>query len=334
LASAYGFDNSLFLNALRDRGLDVAPASHSNYVKTQFALLTMFNVRLLEDIPALRPILSGKQSVQPLSRRLLNSNPVLDQLHEMGYVTIGFSGSYEDVALRQADAFLDTGHMNELEWNLISRTFIVDAVDAVLPDFFVDQQRAFIDASFDQAIRVAQDRDIGPRFLLAHVFAPHAPLVYGAPGENVTIRALRRTDDTAEAAGLTIQEFGQRLTAEIEYLNRRTLDLIDTIKAQSPTPPIIIVMSDHGPRSRRLDPEHPEPELVREQYGTLFAALTPGHPNIYPPDTTPAEIMGRLMHAYFGTPYEDPGTGIFDTKGGAFSFVRVGDAPPTPQPSP
>jgi hypothetical protein len=334
LASRYGFDNSPFLDALRDRGLEVSPASHSNYTLTQFALQSMFNVDLLQDIPRLQPVLAGDVPAQPVSRRLLNDNPVLNRLHQLGYVTVGLSGTYEDVALRRADIFLETGHMNEVEWRLVSRTFLVDMADALMPNFFRDQQREFIDASFDQALRVARDHAIGPRFVLAHVFAPHAPLVYGAEGDPVDLRELRRTEDTAQAAGLSIAEFGVRLKAELTYLNGRTIDLIDTIQVESATPPVIIVMSDHGSRSLNLDPAHPDPELVRERFGTLFAASTPGHAGIYPPDTTPAEILGRLLHAYFGDPYEPPGHGIFAASSDHYAFVRLGDAPPTPQPSP
>jgi hypothetical protein len=333
LADHYGYDNTAFLAGLEDRGLDVAKESHSNYTLTQFALVSMFNVDLLQDIPELQPVISGERPAEPTSRRLLNDNPILDGLQERGYLTVALAGSYEDVAVRQADIFLETGHMNEVEWQLISRTFIVDLLDAALPTFFADQQRAFIDSSFDQAARVARDRSLGPRFVLAHVFAPHTPFVFGANGEAVDIPELRRAEDTAAAGGFSMESFGERLRGQVSYVNGRTLELIDTIQASSEEPPVIIVMSDHGPRPRSLDPDHPDPELVRERFGTLFAASTPGRDEVFPDDVAPAQIMGRLMKAYFGMDLGEPGSGIFASGQNRYEFFGLGDAPPTPAPS-
>jgi hypothetical protein len=332
LADQYGFDNSPFLAALAQRGLAVAEASHSNYTLTQFALVSMFNVDLLQDIPELAPVIAGDARAQPVSRRILNDNIVLNEMRELGYLTVGLAGTYEDVALRQADIFLETGHMNEIEWRLIARTFIPDVINAIVPTFFRDQQRSFVNTAFEQAARVARDRHIGPRFMLAHVFAPRSPLVFGAEGEPMDVAELRRTDDTAQAFGLSLEEFGRRLRGQVEYVNGKTLDLIDTIQAEAEQPPVIIVMSDHGSRSRLLDADHPDPELVREQFGTLFAAATPGHSNVFPEDVTPAQVMGRLQEAYFDVRYVPPGNGIYAGDSNHYAFRRLGDAPPTPSP--
>jgi hypothetical protein len=332
LSRRFDFDNAAFLDDLEARGLAVAPASHSNYLLTQFTLVSMFSGQLIQDIPDLKPVFDGAPA-QPVSRRILNDNRTFATLRDRGYVIAGLAGTYEDVALRQAEIFLETGHINELEWRLVSHTFVVDVVDALWTDFFSDHQRAFIDSSFDQAERVARDRHIGRRFLFAHVFAPRAPLVLGPAGEDVDAGELRRTDDTAEAAGLSLDEYAARLRGQVQYINGRTLDLIDAILEAAPQPPVIIVMSDHGARSEAMDLDEPDPELIRERFATLFAAYTPGRVDVFPPDVAPVQVMNLLLSSYFGVPYEEPRSGIFANGADHYALLPMGEAPPTPSPT-
>jgi hypothetical protein len=332
LETQFGYDNSPFLRALTDRGLDVAKASHSNYTLTEYTLLSMLNMRLLQDIPELDPVFAEIAPGQPTSRKLLTDNPTVAALRERSYLTVGFAGSYEDVSPRLADLFLQTDEINEVEWALLANTFLLDVLDWVAPEFLADQQRAFVNSSFSLAEAVAKDRSIGPRFVMAHVFAPRTPLVFGPNGEELDLRSLRRVDDTAAGAGLDLQEYGARLVGQVQYVNGRTLELIDTVLASSAAPPIIIVMSDHGSRSEPLDPRNPDPELVRERFGSLFAAYTPGHPGLFPDDVAPVEVMGRLLNTYFGVEVRDPGGGIFTTGNSQYDLIQLGDAPPTPSP--
>ncbi|HET6746047.1 MAG TPA: hypothetical protein VFH90_09410 [Candidatus Limnocylindria bacterium] len=332
LAGQFAFDNSDFLEALGTRGFDVSTSSHSNYVLTEFTLLSMFNMDLLQEIPELRPVLDGTLPAQPASRNALNQNPSFDVLRDHGYAIVGLAGSYEDVALRRADVFVQTDNINELEWELLANTFVLDVIDWIAPHYFADRQRAFIDSSFEQARRIAENQRLGPRFVMAHVFAPRSPLVFGPSGEAADLEVLRRTEDTAAAAGLSQEEFGQRLIGQVTHVNRKTIDLIDAIRSNSPTPPVIIVMSDHGSRSQALDPSAATPDQVRERFGTLFAAFTPDQSEVFPDDVTPAQVMGLLLNAYFDVPYREPGDGIYASEADHYTLVRLGDAPPTPSP--
>jgi len=329
LHDQFAFDNSPFLGALKDRGFEVAPASHSNYMLTQLSLTSLFEMALVQDVPALSSLINTGAPDQPIARRVLNDNPSFDLLRERGYTIAAFATSYESVALRRADVLIDGPQINEFEWHILASTFLLDLVDWVAPDFTAEQQRSVIDTAFDDAAVVARDRTLGPRFLFAHVLAPRSPLVYGANGEALQLEVLRRTNDTAADAGLTIEEWARRMVGQTQYVNRRTLELVDTILAASPDPPVIVIMSDHGSRSRTLDPSHNTPDELRERFGTLFAAYTPGHESVFPNDVTPAEVMGRLLNTYFGLPFQAPRDGIFASEASdPFRLVRLGDAPP------
>lgn len=329
LEDQFDFDNTPFLDALERRNFEVAPASHSNYMLTQLSITSFFAMALVQDVTALRPLINSGAPDQPLARRVLNENPTFDLLRERGYAIATLATSYEAATLRRADILIDAPQVSEFEWHLLASTFLLDIVDWISPDLIADQQRALIDSAFDHATQVAEDRTIGPRFVFAHVLAPRSPLVYGPHGEALDLRVLRRTNDTAADAGLSQQEFAERMVGQTRYVNGRTLELVDAILAASSDPPVIIILSDHGSRSRTFDASNPRDDELRERFGTLFAAYTPGHADVFPADVTPAEVMGRLFEAYFGVAFEAPGGGIFASDASdPFRLARLGDAPP------
>jgi len=328
LADRYGYDDGPFLDALADRGFEIAGASHSNYLFTQLTLTSMFQMALLDDVPELEPVIAGTAG-NATARHVLNQNPTFAFLRSHGYTTVSFSTPYEYVTVRQADVFIDGPQLTEFEWQLVASTFAPDVIERFAPTFFPDAQRARIHGAFDNVVAVARDRNLGPRFVFAHVLAPHTPLVFGPHGEPLDVPVLRRTEDTPSGLGLSEAEFIERSAGQTAYVDDRAIEAIDAILAASPQPPVIIVLSDHGPRSRPIDPATATKEVLRERFGTLFAAYTPGLRGVFPPDTTPAEVFVDLLNAYFDAQLPQPASGTFVSEGShAFNVTRVPDPPP------
>ena len=145
------------------------------------------------------------------------------------------------------------------------------------------------------------------------------------------IPVTRVFEQYAAGMGLSQAEFEQRFADQTQYTDVRTIEAIDDILAASPEEPIIIVMSDHGARSRPFDPATAGPDDLRERFGTLFAAYTPGKSGVFPNDVTPAEIMVDLLNAYFGTNYPQPATGTFASEiSHPYDFTKVAEPPPPP----
>lgn len=330
LAQRFGFDGGPFLQALDERGFEVAPASHSNYMLTQLTLTSMFHMALVDDVPELEPVLSGAAG-SAKARRALNDNPAFAFLRSHGYTTVAFGTPYEEVTLRQADVFMDGPQLTEFEWQLFASTFALDALAGIAPNLLPGAQRARINSAFDNLVAVARDKNLGPRFVFAHVVAPHTPFVFGPHGEPLDVPVLRRTDDSAAALGFSAAEFARRFTDQTTYIDDRAIAVIDAILAASPSPPIIIVMSDHGSRSRPLDPATATADDIRERFGTLFAAYTPGQSDVFPADVTPAQVMVDLFNAYFGQHFPQPASGTFASSGkDPFQLTQVPEPPPPP----
>lgn len=327
LAQRYDYDLEPFLGGLEQRGFEVARASHSNYMFTQLTLTSMFH-RALLPVAALGTLVGGRPT-NAAAREAVVRNPTFDFLRAHGYATVAFGTPYENIAMRQADVFVEGQPLNEFEQHLISSTFLLDMIRAAAPDLMPGAQRTAINAVFTNMPLVARDPDLGPRFVFAHVMAPHVPFVFGPHGEPVDIPVLRVFEQYAAGMGLSQAEFEKRFADQTEYADARTLEAIDAILAASSQRPIIIVMSDHGARSRTFDPTTATADDLRERFGTLFAAYTPGQSDVFPPDVTPAQIMVDLLNAYFGTDFPQPAQGTFASEiSHPYDFTQVPEPPP------
>jgi len=71
----------------------------------------------------------------------------------------------------------------------------------------------------------------GPKFVYAHVIAPHDPYVFGPDGTWL--------DNVPEN-----QVIGYR--DQVNYVNTRVITIVDKLLNESPEPPIILIQGDHG----------------------------------------------------------------------------------------
>ena len=123
-----------------------------------------------------------------------------------------------------------------------------------------------------------------PKFIYAHIVAPHFPIVFGPQGELVSL-----PEDLDDAA------FAQAHTDEIRYINQRILEILQEILAVSATPPIIILQADHGN----------DRALPADRTSILNAYYLPGEAagRLYP-TITPVNTFRLVLDAYFGAQLE------------------------------
>ena len=95
-----------------------------------------------------------------------------------------------------------------------------------------------------------------------------------------------------DAQGEAAAEAWQGEVGQVRALNVEVLDAVQDILARSARPPVIVLFSDHG---HRLDSDDPD-EMLR----SFFASYTPDHRGLFPQDTTPVNVLPRLLNAYGG----------------------------------
>jgi hypothetical protein len=297
-----GFDNSFFVDGLRSQGFYVADCSRSNYSYTQASITSALNLDYLSSLSSrLAQLSPPTNDVFVLLKRSL----VREQLENLGYQTVAFETGYEWSRLADADIYMsmtkDPYSMQQairpfeamylkstallLVTDLIYRTREVEFRNPNYPfSDHVERQRFIL----DQLPRLTGYSD-QPKFVFAHVLIPHVPYVFGPDGEVVTdpgyYSGLKAgpVNDTYRAKGYTNQ---------VAYISKAMLKITAEILANSPQPPVIVIMGDHGLQGdNRL--------LILNAYYMPDGDSTGLYPGI-----TPVNSFRIIFNRFFGGQYE------------------------------
>ena len=297
LARKFGIDNAGFLGDLTNLGFDVATDTYANYVFTQLTMASMFQMRYLDELDALAPLVGVRGGHVNALRNALIDSPGFAALDAAGYQVIVTQPGYEHVALRGvADRVLEHGEMNDLERDVLKRTWLLWPLGSLIPTLYTGPPRDRVVHAFDDLSRLGSEERGAPRFTWIHVPAPHLPLVLDADGKALELDPLRFDQMDAEGYGMTDAEFAAAYAAEIGYLNTRVLSAVRSIANLPGRPdPVIIVMSDHGYASDKADPQG--------RLANLFAAYTPQAPSLFADAPTPVNIVTILLNRFLGTDF-------------------------------
>jgi hypothetical protein len=152
----------------------------------------------------------------------------------------------------------------------------------------------------------------GPKFVFAHFLPPHHPYLFDRDGH-----VLRRAtvSDQFEFQKL-LWEVRPPYVEQVLFMNRRILEVVDRIRADSEMPPIIVLQSDHGPNLREGLSEERQHQIRLANFSAL---LLPGAPeDLVPDEATPVNHFRRILNHYFGaghpiledrffvSPFEEP----------------------------
>lgn len=304
LDAIFGYDGTPFLERLRDRGFEVAEASRSNYLLTSQSLPSLLNMARVADLIDRETAAASAMAYTIQVRPLASDSRVFRLYRSLGYEVIAIASGFEEVALRGADRFIDTGQVNELETRVLGNTVVAPTIQVVDPDWFAAQHRARVTAVFDAMVEVSREPHSGPRLAITHVPSPHAPIVFAADGSAVPMSDLPNFfDDTF------LHRVGPRERALAEYagqlahVDQLALAAIDRVLAAESAPPVILVLSDHG-SAAGLDWDNLDASDLDERTANLFAALTPGRSGVFPSDVTLVNVFGLMTESYFAREYD------------------------------
>ena len=291
LDMAYDYDNTEFLNALREHGFYVGECSQSNYVRTEISLASSLNMMYLQDLDdTFKPENTARRKLWDS----LKHSAVRYNFESMGYQTVGFSTGYAWNELEDADVFIApptfTSGLTEFEGLFLRTTFARYAQDfgwvnpdAVLGQVFRDRFNSVFD-SMDDIANMPE-----PTFAYVHVISPHPPFVFDPEG-NPT----KPQDFWNEQRLYPYAMYTKGYTNQLTWLNKKTLDAIDTILAESDTPPIIILQGDHGPWMQPKD----------RKMWILNAYYLPEHNDELYPTISPVNTFRLVFNKYFGGKYD------------------------------
>ncbi len=300
LEEVFDADNAEMTSFLENRGFYVATAARSNYVHTVLSLASSLNLDYVNDWT---PSLQGSANRWPMVS-LIQNNRAQAALRSLGYTVVSVSSVIQTSisgADRRFSFFGETG-MNDFERFMLSHTaaqWIVKifALDAPWPGYAA--HRAGILYSFEQLSKIPETIP-GPKFVFAHILAPHPPFVLDRNGNLIETESPYFIGDGSGYPG-TFEEYRQRYPDELSYINTLLQKTIDDILARSATPPVIVLQADHG-SGLLLRYEAPEESCLRERFSIFNAYYLPGAAAspLYR-SITPVNAFRLIFDTYFDT---------------------------------
>jgi hypothetical protein len=291
LNQAYKYDNSDFIEQLKDRGFNVPACSQSNYVRTEISLGSSLNMQYLQD-------LNDEFSPDNTKRRILwdslKHSAVRYNFESMGYKTVGFATGFDWNELHDADHFITpppiSSGLSEFEGLLIRTTLARHTQDLGWfdPDYImgVNFRDRFLNV-FNNMDDIARNPE--PTFSYIHLISPHPPFVFDPEG-NPTYPPDFWNENREYPPSL----YQQGYVNQLQYLNKKMLEAIDTILENSTTPPIIIIQGDHGPWM--------QPKAKR--FWILNAYYLPEHNDAPYKTISPVNTFRMVFNLYFGGQYD------------------------------
>ncbi len=297
LKNIYKLDNSGFIEELEKRGFYVAKNSHSNYVQTPYTMASFWNLDYLKtwDDP--------EQYNQYLYEPIQN-NRVFQTLNAIGYRTVSFRGEAQFAEVKNSDVYLSNFlPLNDFESLLMVDTpmeLLSDTVDLKIPiqTYKAHRQRTLYQLDTLKEIPATIP---GSKIVYAHIMVPHPPFVFDRNGDaHEQPRPFTMSEGSESQGG--IREYWSGYREQVKFVNGEILQVVDAILRKSASPPVILLMGDHGPASMfKFNPG--TPGCLWERTSNLYAMFLPGHEreNALYPSISPVNTFRVIFNTYFGT---------------------------------
>lgn len=275
LKEFFNYDNSEFINYLKEKGFYVATKSLSNYAHTHLSLASSLNMKYIN---YLTEIVGEDSDDQTITHRMIIDHEVGRFLRSKGYSIVRF-----DDGMRLF-GFLPM---------LIRTTMLGPFIERYLTRADIRERMLY---ELDKLAEIPRIKE--PTFTFAHIIPPHPPYLFGPNGEMVSEELQGCRDLVCADWSLKEQYLGQLI-----FITKKIRSLIDVILSQSETPPIIILQSDHGPASSGW--MQPNEQLFRERMSILNAYYLPGNgKSLLYESITPVNTFRLIFNHYFNANYE------------------------------
>ncbi len=296
LRDVYGYDNSEFLDFLRQRGFYVASESQSNYLRTAHSLATSLNMEYLDSL-ARDPGPDSRDWIPVYAH--LREYRVWRFLKARGYRFIHFGTRWEPTRVNpNADVNINVFTPHEFVWTLESQS-ILRPLGLALGIATLDPRLLEWKRIPHQIEQLAEMPKLpGPKFVFVHLLIPHGPYIFDQDGaflSEKTVKSRSREENYRNS---------------VTYINERLRWVLDRLLAESKQPPVIILQGDEGPPplrydvlkdKRKFDWRKATVEELREKAGILNAYYLPGAgPEKLYPAITPVNTFRLVLGHYFG----------------------------------
>jgi len=286
----YDYDNSEFINSLEDIGFFIAYESKTQSLHTPQVLAEILNMEYL----------NGGAWSEPTYQKIAY-NEVANFLKAQGYQYIVFGNNFarytwEKYAKNNVDLYLDYHGYNSS--SMVTEFMYILWNTTMLQPFYVYVTGSQYEDSYRcQTLYMLEKLKAlpaleGSKFVFAHLICPHTPFVFGPDGEYVAPANWFNYEDKQFYLGQYIF-----ISAEIEKV-------VDVLLKESEVPPIIILQSDHGTRTRTNDPKADYPVGDNDWQKILNAMyLSDMDYDTVSDNISPVNTFRLIFNHYFGADY-------------------------------
>ncbi len=301
LEECFGYNNQPFLERLTERGFYVATNSQTNFTITDLSMAASLNMEYPQNLGTSK----SDAADEFLLEEWVKNNTVRESFKKAGYRIIGFETGYGISEWKNADRYFSSNSssslINPYESMLLSTTMMKLVYDTRLLLF--SSVRMALDTTYMQhrsrMLNIMDNLDSmagkdSPKFVFAHLLAPHSPFVFGKNGEFVIRNSPFTLNDDPESKDAYAYKDGY--VKQVEYLNQRMIEMVDHILNESENPPIIIIQGDHG-ASRFVTSKWGRSYILNAYY------LPSGKGNLYE-TISPVNSFRIIFSDLFGVPLE------------------------------
>jgi hypothetical protein len=238
----FDFDNTAFFERLEKKGFYVARQSTANYCQTPLSLSSSLNAVYLDDL------VRGLGPDQTELTDLIGKSNVLASLRRLGYKFVSFATGFDPTDHPDADVYLSphsfSSGFERMVIDITPLRMVWPNPRNSNPSNMSRQRTIYLLEKLPEL-----STDPAPTLVLAHVFCPHPPFVFGENGEDVSKKYLRYTingGDKDRGRFRDPADFARAYRDQSAFITQQIEETIEKILARSPEPPIIILQSDHG----------------------------------------------------------------------------------------
>ena len=252
LKDLFQFDNSKFETDLNNRGFHIVHKSASNYNFTPFSVASLLNLNYLENLEGS----NTSSHDMSICYNTIKKNKTFRFFQQLGYKIYNCSiFDFRDDPMITASTFLPGKTKpiiaqtfiyriyRDLGYHLATDLHLKFAINNIIYKELNNNNNVF-----GLTKKIALKSETQPKFVYTHLVMPHYPYFFDSTGNPTPIKNLN-------------ESYWSNKKAYLEYLlytNKKLLELVDHIKGASASPPIIILIGDHGFRQfkENVDPKY------------------------------------------------------------------------------
>lgn len=240
LEKFFGFNNKKFTNKLESLGFNVFYNSRANYSRTLLSLTSTLNMEYLHKDT---DTVSKELTLANLYHKLENGK-VQSFFKKKGYNFYWFEGGYlpGKSQCNKNEIFIPVTGTLYSRQETVDNDFLMYFINNSILSPFSERIKIISVEIFRKRINnilftlplLAKNRD--PKFVFAHIMAPHPPYVYGENGDKIYYDGNSMNRKTL-------------FINQLKYINKRMINVLEKILyTNNGRNKIIIIQGDHGTR--------------------------------------------------------------------------------------